>query len=176
MIPAIVHTAIADALRLLPDEMDSSQALVMLFVIGLQESRFETRRQYGGGPGRDWWQFEEGGAVHGVLAHEDSREPAIKVCDARSVTPTTTDVYNMLEHDDVLAAAFARLLLWTDPHPLPKFGEVGIAWDYYLRNWRPGAYTNGTEAKRAELRARWNRNYALALTEVTGDFHVGNPV
>ena len=30
------------------------------------------------------------------------------------------------------------LLLWTDPRPLPRIGEVQAAWDYYIRNWRPG--------------------------------------
>ena len=38
---------------------------------------------------------------------------------------------------DPLAAAFARLLLWTDPRPIPS-GSPQAAWDYYIRNWRPG--------------------------------------
>ena len=42
------------------------------------------------------------------------------------------------EWDDVLAAAFARLLLFTDPAKLPKLGDADGAWQLYLRTWRPG--------------------------------------
>ena len=44
------------AAKLLPG-MDSAKARVMLLAIGLQESRFEHRRQIGG-PARGFWQFE----------------------------------------------------------------------------------------------------------------------
>jgi hypothetical protein len=47
-------------------------------------------------------------------------------------------VWAALERDDVLAAAFARLLLWTDACPLPALGDWAGGWDYYLRTWRPG--------------------------------------
>ena len=43
-----------------------------------------------------------------------------------------------LEHDDVLAAAFGRLLLWTDPRAPPAVGDESGAWALYLRCWRPG--------------------------------------
>ncbi|TLX54850.1 hypothetical protein DN824_20420 [Stutzerimonas nosocomialis] len=131
------RTAIAPALALLPARMNSEAAVVEMLAIGLQESRFEHRRQIGG-PARGWWQFERGGGVRGVLQHTSSRDHAIAVCKARGVQPTDAEVYAALEHDDVLAAAFARLLLWTDPKPLPAVGQVGPAWDLYLRVWRPG--------------------------------------
>lgn len=51
--------------------------------------------------------------------------------DARSV-------WEKLAEDDILAAAFARLLLFTDPKSLPAIGAREAAWAYYLRNWRPG--------------------------------------
>ena len=41
----------------------------------------------------------------------------------------------------MLAAGIARLLLWTDPKPLPKRFEPRAeaqAWSYYERVWRPG--------------------------------------
>ncbi|MNG31598.1 hypothetical protein D3C84_1174300 [compost metagenome] len=52
--------------------------------------------------------------------------------------PVNEAVYVAIEHDDVLAAALARLLLWTDPGKLPKLGDEQGAWDLYLRTWRPG--------------------------------------
>jgi hypothetical protein len=45
-------------------------------------------------------------------------------------------VWESLEHDDVLAAAFARLLLWTDRAPMPTTDPEG--WAAYIRTWRPG--------------------------------------
>lgn len=133
----ISETAISPALALLPERMDTPQARVMLLAIGLQESRFVHRRQIGG-PARGFWQFEQGGGVRGVLAHTSTRDHAIAVCDEREVAATARDVYNMLEHDDVLAAAFARLLLWTDPARLPRIGDADAALALYLRTWRPG--------------------------------------
>src|SRR5690606_34344050 len=140
MMPAlstIREQVIAPALALLPDRMTSLQAELMLLVIGLQESRFEHRRQIRG-PARGFWQFEQAGGVAGVLRHPGSREHALRVCAARGVEPVAEQVYQRLEHDDVLAAAFARLLLWTDPKPIPPIGNVVAAWDLYLRTWRPG--------------------------------------
>ncbi|XFB08402.1 hypothetical protein AAGT13_00040, partial [Azotobacter salinestris] len=91
--------------------------------IGLQESGLIHRRQIGG-PARGWWQFEQGGGVAGVLRHPASAGYARGVCTARKVSPEPGIVWAELEHDDTLAAAFARLLLWTDPAPLPEVGEV----------------------------------------------------
>lgn len=133
----IREQAIEPALALLPARMNSPQALVMLLAIGLQESRFRHRRQIGG-PARGFWQFERGGGVAGVLRHSASRQYAVAVCDARGVSPVAEQVYQRLEHDDVLAAAFARLLLWTDPKALPAVDDAEAAWQLYLRTWRPG--------------------------------------
>jgi hypothetical protein len=131
------------ALLLLPARMTSPEAEVMLLAIGLQESRFRHRRQIRGparGPARGLWQFELGG-VRGVMTHAASRAHARIVCAARDVTFDAAEVYNRLEHDDVLAAAFARLLLWTDAEPLPKLGDTAAAWALYAsprRTWSPG--------------------------------------
>lgn len=147
--------AIEPALLLLPARMESAEAVVMLLAIGLQESRLTHRRQIGG-PARGLWQFERGGGVAGVLRHAASREHALSVCDARRVAPVPEQVYQRLEHDDVLAAAFARLLLYTDPARLPALGEVGASWDLYLRTWRPGKPHRHT----------WGAMYAQALEAV----------
>lgn len=124
------------AAKLLPG-MDSAKARVMLLAIGLQESRFEHRRQIGG-PARGFWQFESGGGVRGVLTHKASSYDAAKICHARGVGSSTKEVYERLESDDILACCFARLLLLTDPKPLPVIGDTDGSWEYYLRNWRPG--------------------------------------
>lgn len=157
LLSRIREQAITPALALLPARMSSPQVEVMLLAIGLQESRFKHRRQIGG-PARGFWQFELGGGVAGVLRHPSSREHALSVCRARGVEPVAEEVYRRLEHDDVLAAAFARLLLWTDPKPLPALGEVTKAWDLYLRTWRPGK----------PHRQTWDALYGQALEEVCG--------
>lgn len=123
--------------EVLPSKFNSREANVLLLTIGLQESRFEHRLQIGG-PARGFWQFERGGGVAGVLSHEETRDYAKAVCAIRTVATFTANVYAALADDDLLACSFARLLLWSDPHPLPELGHAGAAWEYYLRNWRPG--------------------------------------
>lgn len=148
----ILADAVEPALGLLPGQMDSDRARLMLLAIGLQESRFQHRRQIGG-PARGFWQFEREGGVQGVLRHPATSRLAGTVCSLRGVAPVPDAVYRRLEYDDVLAAAFARLLLWTDPQPLPALGDVAAAWQYYLRTWRPGR----------PHRETWDGLYAQAL-------------
>jgi hypothetical protein len=158
----IRRSAIEPALLLLPAKMCSPQAEVMLLSIGLQESRFVHRRQIKG-PARSFWQAEQGGGmVHGVLRHHLTSELAVGLCDARGVQPVNEHIYTAIEHDDVLAAGLARLLLWSDPGKLPSKGDVEGAWQLYLRTWRPGAHSRGDQAQKDELRAKWGRNYAAA--------------
>ena len=107
----IPHKDIDAALALLPPKMDSVEARVLLLAIALQESGFKSRRQYGNGPARGYWQFEAAGGVIGVLAHHSTASRARIVCGLRDVKPVVQDVHAALEFDDVLAAAFARLLL-----------------------------------------------------------------
>lgn len=152
----IRRTAIDPALLLLPAKMTSPQAEVMLLAIGLQESRFLHRRQIMG-PARSFWQGEVTGGMILVLGHPLTKEHAKKLCAARGVKPVAQDVYEAIEFDDVLAAGLARLLLWTDPHPLPAIGECGKAWDLYIRTWRPGK----------PHRKSWDALYAQAMEAVT---------
>lgn len=162
----VLDTAIRPALDELPAKMGSAPAALILLAICGQEADFRYRRQLQDGPARGLWQFERGGGVRGVLTHPASRDHAYGLCDARRISPVAASVHPALEHDDVLAAAFARLLLWTDPYRLPAKGDVESAWQLYLRTWRPGAYSRGTPAQRDALRAKWGRYYALALEEV----------
>ncbi|MFY2610508.1 hypothetical protein [Achromobacter ruhlandii] len=138
----VVERAIEPALALLPVRMDTSAARVMLLAIGLQESRFEHRRQIGG-PARGFWQFEKGsrasrGGVWGVCLHPACKGYLAALCKARSVACYPDAIYAALEYDDVLAAGVARLLLWTDPKALPPVGDADAGWALYLRTWRPG--------------------------------------
>lgn len=166
MIPASVKGAINKALYLLPHQMHTPEARVMLYAIGLQESRFEHRRQLikkGGqllplGPAKSFWQGElTGGMCSGIKRHEASRYWTYHLCQARGVKFTARDIWNAIEHDDVLAAGCARLLLFTDPKKLPALGDEAGAWNLYMRTWRPGK----------PHRATWPALYAEALTEVT---------
>lgn len=125
------------AMELLPPRMDSLAAKAMLLTIALQESRLTHRRQVHG-PARGFWQFEKGGGVTGVLHHQDTAEPIRHVCEALSYSPTVNACYPALEHNDVLACAFARLLLWTVPDDLPSIDEAERGWSQYLVSWRPG--------------------------------------
>jgi hypothetical protein len=156
MIVNVIRDILVPAALLLP-EMDSPKARMLQIVIGLQESRFEHRRQIGG-PARGFWQFEEGGGVRGVLLHKASAYDAVKVCHERGVGSSVREVYERLEHDDILAACFARLLLWTDPRPLPLVGDVDGAWEYYIRTWRPGKPHRHT----------WEDLYDLGYNMLTG--------
>lgn len=142
--------------RVLPGMFASTEASVMLIAIGLQESRFEHRKQIGG-PALGFWQFERGGGVTGVLTHESSRPYARAFCVLRGVPYVPADVYTRLAVDDMLACAFARLLLFTDPRPLPVLGDASAAWEYYLRNWRPGK----------PHRSTWNDLYGQAMEVAT---------
>ena len=147
--------AVEVALRELPSAMDTPAARMMLFAIAQQESGMTYRRQMPTGPARGLWQFEAGGGVRGVLTHKSSRFWARSALQARSISADTKTAWAALETDDVLAAIFARLLLFTDPRPLPAVhpSTGGAAWDYYIRNWRPGK----------PHRDRWNSSFALGL-------------
>ncbi|MFD3301985.1 hypothetical protein [Aquipseudomonas alcaligenes] len=160
---------VAEALLLLPAKMTSPQAELMLLAIGLQESELKYRRQHGNGPARSLWQGEQGGGmVAGLLGfhNQDVQDLARGLCAVRGVPAQPRAVWEAIEHDDVLAAGLARLLLYTDPARLPGLGDEEGAWQLYLRTWRPGAFTRGSAAKRAELRQKWAMNYAQALEVV----------
>lgn len=141
MTPEDVLTyAIEPALTLLPGSMTSRPAKAMLLAIGLQESRFEHRRQQPQGPARGWWQFERAG-VRAVFSHRASGDMADAVATRIGYDRASNDsnaIYLAIQHNDVLAAVFARLLLWTVPWVLPTEGQEELAWTQYTQAWRPG--------------------------------------
>lgn len=167
--------AIEPALLLLPARMESAEAVVMLLAIGLQESLFKHRRQLVGsppkpvGPAKSFWQAEQGGGmVTGLLGfhNQDVQDLARGLCAVRGVPAQPRAVWEAIEHDDVLAAGLARLLLYTDPARLPGLGDEEGAWQLYLRTWRPGAHSRGDAAAKASLRQKWAKNYGKALEAV----------
>lgn len=122
----------------------SPEAERMLIAIAGQESGWTWRYQLkprgpeadGAYPARGFWQFEHRGGVAGVMRHPQTAERARALCDACHVYFDSDDVWRALEGHDALATGFARLLLWTEPDPLPKTRAQG--WHQYIANWRPG--------------------------------------
>lgn len=110
---------------------------------------------------------------HGVRLHAATREYASEVYIARGVGSSDLAIWNAIEHDNVLAAGLARLLLWSDPVWLPHVGDADGAWDLYLRTWRLGAFSRGNPAQRTDLRAKWGGSYAQAMAAVGGGWICG---
>jgi len=151
-----LRSVIIPALAELGAKYDSPRARVLLLAIAGQESGLKYRRQQPG-PARGLWQFEQGGGVKGVLRHNASAKDATRLCLARGVMPTPVALYAALEHDDILAAGIARLLLWTLPEALPAIGDEDGAWSQYIDAWRPGK----------PHRDRWAANYRAAVSAVS---------
>lgn len=153
----LLSTAIIPALsdlaeRGIPDVLDARR---FMLAIALQESGLNHRRQVatGGqenGPAASWWQFEQGGACKGVLSHELTARRMLEVCEAYNVLPTPAGLWEAMRYQDIVAAAAARLLIYTLPSKLPQTAADG--WDQYVRAWRPGK-------PRAET---WSKNWVQA--------------
>ena len=156
-----IKQALEPALAILPAQMDTPQARLMVLAICLQESGLIHRKQLGNGPARGYPQFELGtrqsrGGVWGVYLHDSSRFWLDKLCAARGVQFLPDSIWRAMETDDVLAAGVARLLLFTDPKRLPATDDADGAWGLYLRTWRPGK----------PRPAEWPGNHRLARQEV----------
>jgi hypothetical protein len=154
MIDQIRSFILPAAFALLPLPMRSIEATAFLLAIGLQESQFEVRFQHGG-PARGFWQFEIAG-VRGVLEHPQTIVPIGEACETLRYPHTleAVDLHLALTHNDILAACFARCLLWTLPEKLPEPDQAVVAWSQYRRTWRPGT-------PRVEM---WRENYAAGWT------------
>ena len=131
----------------------------LLLAIALQESGLNHRRQVvsGGaenGPAVSWFQFEQGGGCRGVLNHRSSAKPMAAICEAYNVQATPAGLWEAMRYQDIVAAAAARLLIYTLPSKLPEDDIEG--WDQYLRAWRPGKPHPTT----------WPKNWLLASAVV----------
>lgn len=155
----VLNDVLPKAFALLPPKMETNEAKVMLLSIGLQESLLKHRYQIvqgkpgAKGPARGLWQFEKGGGVRGVLTHKASAALAKEIQAKLGHGVGVDAAYEALEKDDVFAAAFARLLLYTDPYNLPELGQAQRGWNLYERVWRPGR----------PHRDKWDANYQMSL-------------
>lgn len=159
MIDHVLAHTLPSAFALLPPKMDTPAARAMLLAIGLQESGFAERRQRMG-PARGFWQFEVGGVLS-AATHRASALHVERVLNALIYPPIAgtsqaVSCQAALEHNDVLAACLARLLLYTLPMPLPTASQPGAAWAQYHDAWRPGR----------PLRQTWDAHYADAWARV----------
>lgn len=155
MIDLITSSIIPGALSLLPRAMDTAPARILLVAIALQESKLLHRAQIGG-PARGFWQFEAGGGVRGVLTHPSTRAHAGNLLESmRYARGLSADAgLTAIQHNDILACGFARLLLWTLPGALATTPDEG--WRQYLAAWRPGKPHPGT----------WAGHYATAVNAI----------
>ena len=153
---AVLTGVIEPALSLLPSSMATDEAKVMLLAIGRQESGFDARKQVHG-PARGLWQFERNGVL-GVMHGSATSSGAYALCSRLDVLWGSSSILSALSENDELACGFARLLLWSDPRPLPEVGNKLAAWDLYERCWRPGKpdYT------------RWGEAYSEAVVTIAG--------
>ena len=147
---------IRPALKVLEDVsgkplMGHTNAEHLLLAIALQESNARHRWQIKG-PARGYWQFEKYGGCKGVLEHRSTRGHAAALLEEIDIHTTLDAAWEALPFSELLQAGFARLLLWTHPHPLPAPVNASAAWTYYLNLWRPGR--PGPD--------RWVANYQMA--------------
>jgi hypothetical protein len=154
---AVLEQAINPALALLPAKMTCNEVRVMELAIGRHESVFDARDQNDeagkNGPALGFWQFERNGVL-AVMHHPASSQHVYELAQHFGIRYGSTYIWEALASNDVFAAAMARLLLWTDPHPLPAIGDEDAAWELYaIHLWRPGAPS----------RLRWAGAYAAAV-------------
>lgn len=155
MIEIIQRYILPAAYEALPPAMASPQATALLLAIGNQESLFLHRHQVAG-PARSFWMFEAAG-IRGVLTHEASAGPirnALQRLGYREPYESAT-LHAAIEHNDVLAAAFARCLLWTLPEPLPDAINADLGWRTYVAAWNPGRPRHATWA--TNYSSGWDR-------------------
>ncbi|MGO1000742.1 hypothetical protein [Lysobacter sp. CA196] len=165
---ALVREVIVPALARFPASWSTRDAIVLLVAIAIQETQLATRRQgtpLKPGPARGLWQFEVAGAS-GVLQHPETHAQAQALCRQAGIHASAGAVHRRVEVDDLFACQFARLLLRTDPSPLPyaHLSAEAAAFAYYLRNWRPGAAR--TAKGRAKCAKRFTEAWRLALEAV----------
>ena len=119
----------------------SPQAARFLLAIAIQESGLRARRQIvsGGaeaGPAVSYWQGEVTGGMILTLKHFRVGPWMKAICEAYNVQPTPAGLWEAMRYQDIVAAAAARLLVYTLPFALATTQDEG--WAQYLSAWRPG--------------------------------------
>src|ERR1044072_2654584 len=143
--------AIEPGLSLLPGYMTSDCAKIWLMTIAGQETNLTARKQMGGGPATGYWQFEQAGVDAVLRSQPKLAEAVLATCDIDA-----SEAHAALQYNDPVACAFARLLLWSDPAPLPLASNAAAGYQTYLRTWRPGK----PDAN------RWPVAHSVAMTAV----------
>lgn len=113
-----------------------------LLAVAIQETGLEYRAQQvagdptRAGPARGWWQFEAP-TIGLLMQHNATAQRLAALCRAAAVRFEQDDIWRAIEGHDLLACAVARLLLLSDPEPIPV--TANGAWQCYaVRLWRPG--------------------------------------
>lgn len=153
----LLNTAIYPALNDLAGMgiPSSPEAARFMLAIALQESGLKHRRQVvsGGvenGPAVSFWQGELTGGLIDMLARPATKPRMRAICELYNVTPTPAGLWEAIRYQDIVAAATARLLIYTLPTVLPADDIAG--WEQYLKAWVPGKPHAAT----------WPANWALA--------------
>jgi hypothetical protein len=155
---AYINTLFPVAFSIMGERFDSDQARAMLMAIALQESGLTHRTQHGSGPARSFWQFETIGIV-GLFSNPRTESMLVDACEVLCVSPGVVDVYDAIEHNDVLALICARALLSQVPQRLPERDDPDGGWDQYVRQWRPGR----------PRRDSWNAHFSTAWQVASPD-------
>jgi hypothetical protein len=135
MLPSDFNTrVIIPGVHLFPFQ-DSPLAQKILLAIAGQESGWLEREQIDG-PARGFWQFERPGGVRGVMNHIMCKSRLEAFCAKMEIPFDEYTIFEAIAWCDPLAYVMARLLLWTDPGPLPT--DADTVWELYVRCWRPG--------------------------------------
>lgn len=150
---SIVVPGLAFLTTVVPTVKSDARAHLLVQAIAGQETDWAARIQAGGGPARSFWQFEGVSGGVGELFRATPTQLR-SVCDALLIPCGMLTVFEAMAWNDTLACSMARLLLWQDPHELPPVGDEEGGWDYYIRNWAPGAPD----------RARWTVRYQTSLS------------
>lgn len=158
----LLHAVIDPALGLLDRRLDTPEADAMLIAIALQESGLAARVQVldagkpwwqsRPGPAHGLWQFERGGGVTAVMGNAATKAIVDPVITQLNYPFDRTIIHDAIIHNDLLAAVFARALLYSAPWPLPGPDSPTEGWRQYLWAWRPGKPHEST----------WARNYRIA--------------
>lgn len=108
------------AFALIGEKYDTPDARRFLLAWAWQETKLAAMRQYGGGPAASFWQFERP-TIRLVLGNPQVAALAAAACKSCGVKADSLAIWTHFQTLDgqTLAAAFARLLLLCDAHPVP---------------------------------------------------------
>lgn len=139
----LMFTAIGPALAELESlgVKSTREACRFMLAIAFQESALQHRRQVLAsgkeeGPASSFWQFEKNGGCKGVLTHAGVSQKMKEICARYNVEPSPQALWEAMRYNDIVAAAAARLLIFTLPKSLPVTADQG--WLQYIDAWRPG--------------------------------------